>query len=301
MVNPVTGTVTPGTSIFDFARSDLIVDPQGITEYFVQAIPLHFPPFEAWHVSGANLTRIDTSSPGDPSLPPGVTWPMAVDPTGNFLYEARGPAQEFSGPLTLGYSPRHPDGSLGNLVVTSRPICSAVGPLNSQIGKAVTAKGNRTFLYLSCSDTNTIEFTVIDNTTAAILSSGSLSVPGVPTEVNGGSNAMAIDPSGSFLLVIDSGGHTVDVYTIDAATGAPSSQPITRVSTTREPNSLVFDATGQFVYVVDSCSLDFRAAPCTENGEIFAYSLSEGKMLPLPGSPFKSGGLGTSTITVVKP
>ena len=73
VVNPVTGTVTPGTSIFDFARSDLIVDPQGITEYFVQAIPLHFPPFEAWHVSGANLTRIDTSSPGDPSLPPGVT------------------------------------------------------------------------------------------------------------------------------------------------------------------------------------------------------------------------------------
>ena len=28
VVNPVTGTVTPGTSIFDFARSDLIVDPK---------------------------------------------------------------------------------------------------------------------------------------------------------------------------------------------------------------------------------------------------------------------------------
>ena len=101
--------------------------------------------------------------------------------------------------------------------------------------------------------------------------------------------------------MIDTNGSTVDVYSIDAATGTPSTQPITRVATKRIPNALIFDASGQFVYVADSCSLSIFAAPCTENGEVFAYRLDGGRMNPLPGSPYKTGGIGTSTITVVKP
>src|SRR5262249_18831356 len=149
-VDPATGSLTFGKRVFDFARSDFIVDPQGTTEYFVQNIPLHFPPLEAWHVSGADLTQI-SFGPGDPSLPPGVTWPLAVDPTGNFLYGARGSAQDVSSfPLDLSVSPRNPDGSLSNIRVSSRSVCGTLTPLGNQIGKAVTAKGNRTFLYFTC-------------------------------------------------------------------------------------------------------------------------------------------------------
>ncbi len=307
VVNPANGTVTlgtvlPGVPNGTAARSDLIVDPQGTTEYFTLLLePAHFPPLNGWHVSGANLTSLPPTPV--PSGLRGVDWPLAVDPTGKFLYAARGTAQDLVGPLTLEVFPRNADGSLSPMTLTSRGICGSgtpLSPVGDQIGKAVTAKGTRTFLYVACSNANTLEFTVMDNTSGAVLSSGSVSVPGVPTTVNGATNAMAIDPTGSFLLVIDSPGHTVDVYTIDAATGSPSSQPVTRVSTMRAPNSLVFDVTGQFVYVVDSCPIIPSPPPCPEDGEIFAYALNSGKLNPLPASPYKAGGNGTSTITVMK-
>src|SRR2546423_4414929 len=48
VVDPATGAVSAGATTFDNARGDVVVDPEGSAMYFVEAIPLHFPPLEAW-------------------------------------------------------------------------------------------------------------------------------------------------------------------------------------------------------------------------------------------------------------
>jgi len=298
-VNPATGAVTAGNSMFPGSRFNLVSDGS-MTVYFVENIePQHFPSLDAEHVSGGTLTRF-LPSPGDPNIGPGVSWPLSMDPGGSFLYVARGPAQDVSGPLNLAVIPRNADGSLGQIVISSRPVCGTISPLSTEIGSAAFRKGNRTFLYFTCVNTDTLEYTVLDNSSGAVLSSGSVSnIPGMPTHVAAGSNAMAIDPSGSFLLMVDTAQATVDVYSLDPTSGAPGAKPLTQVATHNVPDSLVLDATGQFVYVVDTCAFTFRPN-CSTASSIFGYRLDGGKMTPLPGSPYPAGS-GSTAIAVVKP
>ena len=48
VVGPKTGAVSTGTTSFEIARGDVVVDAAGTSMYFVENIdPLHFPPLEA--------------------------------------------------------------------------------------------------------------------------------------------------------------------------------------------------------------------------------------------------------------
>ena len=230
------------------------------------------------------------------SLPPGVSWPMQVDPNGNFLYVARGSAQDVTRPLFLAVYSRS-QGAVVFSSLTTRGVCGSLTPINNVIPSAIFARGNQTFLYFTCSNTSTLEYTVIDNTTGAVLNSGTISnIPGLPVS---GSDDMTVDPSGSFLIMEDFSAGTVDVYSLDAVTGAPSSQPITRVAV-KAPVSLTTDATGTFIYVVDLCSGGAFTTQCSENSQIFAYQFHKGELHPLHGSPYKDS-LGSFSTALVKP
>ena len=228
---------------------------------------------------------------------------MQVDPNGNFLYVARGSAQDVTRPLFLAVYSRS-QGAVVFSSLTTRGVCGSLNPINNVIPSAIFARGNQTFLYFTCSNTSTLEYTVIDNTTGAILNSGTISnigkisnIPGVP--VGGGSADVTVDPSGSFLIMGNFSAGTVDVYSLDAVTGAPSSQPITRVAV-KAPVSLTMDATGTFIYVVDLCAGGAFTTQCSENSQIFAYHFHKGELQPLHGSPYKDS-LGSFSTALVKP
>lgn len=65
---------------------------------------------------------------------------------------------------------------------------------------------------------------------------------------------MAIDPTGRFAYVANSGSGTVSAYTINALTGALSNQ--TTVAAGGNPESVTVDASGKFAYAVNRGTSD---------------------------------------------
>jgi len=110
---------------------------------------------------------------------------------------------------------------------------------------------------------------------------------------------MTIDPSGSFLLLLNSKAGSLDVYTIDPNTGVPG-PAINRFQTGNTPRSVLVDSTGQYVYLLTSHSgLDVFPSQCNDQSTIFAYRMIGGNLSPLPVQSYPAG-IAAHSLTVVK-
>ncbi len=93
---------------------------------------------------------------------------------------------------------------------------------------------------------------------------------------------MAIDPSGKFVLVGNTGGNSLSAYTIDSA---GSLTPVTGtpipLGDNAQPSSIAVDPAGKFVYV--------SIVPQEVAG--FALDPSTGALTPITGSPFSAGAV----------
>ncbi len=87
----------------------------------------------------------------------------------------------------------------------------------------------------------------INSTTGALTSIGSIPAGTDPASV-------AVDPTGKFVYVANSGSSNVSMYTINTTTGALTS--IGQVSADMNPSSVAVDPTGKFAYVTNSGSAD---------------------------------------------
>jgi DNA-binding beta-propeller fold protein YncE len=79
----------------------------------------------------------------------------------------------------------------------------------------------------------------------------------------------------------------VDVYAIDAASGALSSAPVQQQAVGASPNAIAFDSTGKFMYVANSGS-----------NNISAFSFNGTALQPIGTFP---AGQAPVSVAVVKP
>jgi 6-phosphogluconolactonase len=87
----------------------------------------------------------------------------------------------------------------------------------------------------------------INATSGALASTGTIAAGADPVFV-------AVDPSGKFAYVTNSGSNDVSMYTINATTGALTS--IGTIAAESAPTSIAIHPAGQFAYVTNSGSND---------------------------------------------
>ena len=98
--------------------------------------------------------------------------------------------------------------------------------------------------------------------------------------------SIALDPKGNYLYITDPTNALVWTYTIES-NGALTRHPLPVLIYGVEPDALIVDPTGKYLFVViTNQSAEFGSGPAT----IAAYSIGpNGDLAPVPGSPFLSG------------
>lgn len=114
--------------------------------------------------------------------------------------------------------------------------------------------------------------------------SGALIVGGTVLTVTGSfPQAITIDPSGQFALVVDGANATVLVFSINPANGALTQVGAPVAAATNvggNPSSIAVDPSDQFVYVTDAYEAQVFS---------FAFNAATGALTPLASSPIPSG------------
>ena len=173
---------------------------------------------------------------------PGLCFPssMVVDPSGKFAYVVNGGAgvpsnvamytiNATTGALT----------SIGTIAAGTAPVSVAVDPA----GKFVYVVTQNATLWIG---RQRVIYT-INATTGALASIGTIAAETYPA-------SLAVDPSGKFAYVTNSGSNDVSMYTIDTTTGALTS--IGTIAAGTEPVSVAVDPSGKFAYVTNFESND---------------------------------------------
>jgi YVTN family beta-propeller protein len=165
---------------------------------------------------------------------------MVVDPSGKFAYVVTGGA---GGPFSVAmYTIDATTGALTSIGTI------AAGPV--PISVAVDPAGN--FVYVATENATpgsagSLSMYAINPTTGALASIGTIAAGTDPVSV-------AVDLSGKFAYVTNSGSNDVSMYTIDATTGALAS--IGTIAAGTDPVSVAMDPSGKFAYVTNSGSND---------------------------------------------
>lgn len=252
---------------------DLAVDPTSLFVYEITQDPGFSRGMQIYQVSSGKL-KFQTGVPT-----PVAGKRLALDPQGRFLYFAA--VSQPAGPpgIELYGMARNADGSIGSGLVHLKSMCQGGTGETLNAMTALSLASHKT-IYATCAGTsNLVEYFVLDNT-GALVTSGDAPSSGQP-------QGLAIDPQGKFLFVANVDGNTVDVYAIDAATGALSSVPVQRQATGSSPTSITFDSTGKFTYVANGAS-----------NNISAFSFDGSTLQSLGVFP---AGQGPISVVVVKP
>jgi DNA-binding beta-propeller fold protein YncE len=252
---------------------DLAVNPQSSLVYQITADPGFSRGVAIYQVSGGKFQfRSDFGTPV-------VGKKLALDPQGKFIF--LGAVSQLGRPpgIHLDGMKLSADGTPGSPLVPIKAMCggAADDTLNSM---TATAGASHMVVFATCSGaTNLVEYFVVDNT-GMLVSSGDVTSSGAPQR------AMT-DASGTFLFVANAGANTVDVYAIDAASGALSSAPVQQQAVGASPNAIAFDSTGKFMYVANSGS-----------NNISAFSFNGTALQPIGTFP---AGQAPVSVAVVKP
>ncbi len=208
--------------------------------------------------SGA-LTQVEGSPFGAGSRPVGE----AIDPVGAFIYVANGDSDNVSA-----YVINTESGALTQ--VQGQPF--AAGSYPWQVAIDPTGK----FAYVAnagvSSSGNVSAYTIN-------ASSGALTqVKGSPFAAGTSPSGVAIDPTGKFAYVPNSGDNDVSAYTINASSGALTQLKGSPFAAGYQPRKVAIN--GTFVYVTNFDS---------NNVSAYAINAKSGALTQVPGSPFEAG------------
>jgi len=227
------------------------------------------------NISGFSInssTGALTPVPGSPFTAEIGVDSLTIDPQGGFLYAA----SEQSANLWI-FS-INSNGSLGS-VGGSPMLISSSGSESSSVVVDPTGK----YLYVITGSPVGIYGFSRNATTG-----GLTQLVGFPVPANGQANQTTFNPSGKFLLVTGTGVFGLEggleVFSLNAATGALSTTTASPVQVGRDPAGVVMDSSGTYVYV-----------PNTADSTISAFTMdsSSGSLSSIGGSPFPSGGNGS--------
>jgi YVTN family beta-propeller protein len=168
-------------------------------------------------------------------------WSVVVDPSGKFAYVANegGFAPTGVSMFTINATSGALR-SMGTITSGGRAISVTVDPT----GKfAYVADGSNGFP----GENDNVSMYIVNATTGVLTSIGTIAAGTRPASV-------AVDPTGKFAYVTNSGSNNVSMYTINATTGALTS--IGTIAAGTNPTSVAVDPTGKFDYVMNSGSND---------------------------------------------
>ena len=114
----------------------------------------------------------------------------------------------------------------------------------------------------------------IDNAT------GALTAAGVPTPTGSGPDAVAVDPTDSYLYVANLASNSVSAYAIDSPPACLTELSNSPFAVGAEPTSLKIDPNGNFLYVTN-----FNDGNVT----VLAIDPATGSLSAISGSPFGAG------------
>jgi len=247
-INPATGalaSIGPPVSSLDYSAESVTVDPSGKFAYVANAGDdfssdgsVVFYPINA--TTGA-LTSTGSIMGNCPGLC--VPESVAVDPSGKFAYVPNGGGE--SNGVAM-YTINAKTGALtstGMIPVGGFAVSVAVHP---SCKFAYAANANNT-----PGLAGNVSMYTINATTGALTSIGTVAA-GTIFEPN--PIAMAVDPTGSFAYVANSGSNDVSMYSINTTTGILTSIGLIAAGT--NPSSVAVDPTGKFAYVTNSGSND---------------------------------------------
>jgi 6-phosphogluconolactonase len=275
-INATNGALTPipgspfAAGLFP---ASVAVDPTGKFVYVVNTGDNNVSGYTINAANGA-LTPI----PGSPFAAAVGPSFVALDPTGKFAYVANsGSTANGRGPVS-GYTINATNGAL--TPIPGSPFVA--GGFPDSLAVDPTGK----FVYVSNSGTAENEFLGGVSGYSINASSGALTaIPGSPFAAGTVPTFAAVDPTGRFAYVVNSGaaGNLVpDVsgYTINATSGALTPIPGSPFATESFPLSMAVHPTGKFAYVVNNASFSVSG---------YTITATNGALTPIPGSPFAAG------------
>lgn len=218
-----------------------------------------------------------TLQPGSVTSP-GRAWAVVEDPTGHFLYV--GSINNTTGAVGISaYSINSNSGALTQ--VAGSPF--ATGPFIQLPQMAVDPSGR--FLYADGS-AGVFAFT-IDPLTGALAP-----IAGSPFAADNTPQSITVDAKGKFVYVANNGSSTISAFAINATSGALTAVPGSPFATgSGFPVSISLNPSSTFAYVATTGISQFL---------IFGYAIdpATGALTPLAGSPFNTGNLLPSWISV---
>lgn len=194
---------------------------------------------------------------------------MTVDPSGNWLLAVTNTG--------AGSTPELTDYQINQ----SNGVLTTGGSISLDVGTAsqivFAPNGTQAFVALGTGGIDSLQFTA---------SNGSITKPGTLVQPLGNGyadNAVAVDPTSTYLYAAETGSAGVRAFTInsDASLQEISGSPY---ATGLGPLAVLVDATGKYVYVANRT-----------NNNISGFALgSGGALTALPGSPYATGSAPSS-------
>jgi 6-phosphogluconolactonase (cycloisomerase 2 family) len=263
----------------------LAVDPTGKFVYVANYYAANIRGFAIDQNTGA-LAQV----PGSPFAAGGIPRGLTVDPAGRFVYVANG--YRGSPGLVSAFTIDANSGALTPVAGSPFPVpTDPKSSFGQSLPNSVTVEPSGGILYVTDSWQSDIWAYAIDEPTGALTL-----LPDSPFPAQDGPFSVTVIPRGKFAYSSNMG--TVSAFAIARTTGALTPVPGSPFPAGFYSVSVGLSPTGQFVYAAS------QGSPLNNwAGSVSAYAIdqSDGKLTPVPGSPFAAGTLSTSVAVTPSP
>jgi 6-phosphogluconolactonase (cycloisomerase 2 family) len=249
-INPTTGvlaSIGPPVSTNDVGTDSVTIDPFGKFAYVANEGLYDTDGSVSAYSIEPTTGALTSTSGGISGTSPGFCCftAVAVHPSDKFAYVANG--DSFPRSVSM-YTINGANGALtyfGTIAAEGFPTSVVVDPSGQ-------------FVYVAAeTDSGTpgpgsVSMYAINATTGALTSIGTIATGTMIAESS--SNSIAVDPTGAYAYVTNSGSNNVSMFSINATTGVLTSGGLIDAGTT--PISVAVDPTGKFAYVTNIGSND---------------------------------------------
>lgn len=290
------GALSPSSSASASGSFSVALDPSASSAYATGGTLANpTATLSGFSAAGGGLSEL----PGSPYLfsisngtNPVTSGPIAVDPSGKFLYMGSITPQNQHTPAgSFGASLRNSDGTLSGFSTVSG--CITAGSL------AVAPEPGTSLVYASCVDDWSgmywIACMIVDSTTGNPTSATGFVSPNQNELLLG----VAADPSGKWLAATDVNNNLIHILSINPATGALNDSQDHIFPTGGAPNAVAFDRSGNFLYVTNG-GYAYSGLSGSNTISAYAFNPGTGMLTPLAGSPYPTGQSPTA-IAVAQP
>src|SRR6202167_270251 len=244
-INPTTGvlaSIGPPVSTNDVGTDSVIIDPFGKFAYVANEGLYDTDGSVSAYSIEPTTGALTSTSGGISGNSPGFCCftAVAVHPSDKFAYVANG--DSFPRSVSM-YTISGANGAL-----------TYFGPIDAEgFPTSVVVDPSGPFVYVAAetdpgaSGPGSVSMYAIDATTGALSSLGTVATGTMIAESS--SNSIAVDPTGAFAYVTNSGSNSVSMYSINATTGVLTSVGLMDAGTT--PLSVAVDPSGKFAYVTN--------------------------------------------------